>query len=299
MNRGTLYAAGAYVAWGFLPIYWKALHSLPALEILAHRVAWGALVAIVLVTYRIRWGWLGAVLASRRTLLTFVASALLLSFNWFVYIWAVNAGYVIETSLGYFINPLINVLLGVLFLRERLRGGQALAIAIAAAGVLYLTFQYGALPWIALALASSFGLYGLLRKTASIGSLEGFTLETLLLFLPSVGYLIFREAQGGAAFGHAGAGTELLLVGAGVMTAIPLLLFGAGARRLTLTSLGILQYIAPTLQFLLGVLVYGESLTPQRLIGFVLIWLALAVYTVEGIWTSGGTARVRAAAAKS
>lgn len=299
MNRGMLYAVGAYVAWGFLPIYWKALHSLPALEILAHRVAWGALVAIVLVTYRLRWDWLGAVLGNRRTLLTFVASALLLSFNWFVYIWAVNAGYVIETSLGYFINPLINVLLGVLFLRERLRGGQALAIAIAAGGVLYLTFQYGALPWIALALASSFGLYGLLRKTASIGSLEGFTLETLLLFVPAVGYLIFREAQGGAAFGHAGAGTELLLVGAGVMTAIPLLLFGAGARRLTLTSLGILQYIAPTLQFLLGVLVYGESLTPQRLIGFVLIWLALAVYTAEGIWTSGGTARVRAAAAKS
>ena len=299
MNRGMLYAVGAYVAWGFLPIYWKALHSLPALEILAHRVAWGALVAIVLVTYRLRWDWLGAVLGNRRTLLTFVASALLLSFNWFVYIWAVNAGYVIETSLGYFINPLINVLLGVLFLRERLRGGQALAIAIAAGGVLYLTFQYGALPWSALALASSFGLYGLLRKTASIGSLEGFTLETLLLFVPAVGYLIFREAQGGAAFGHAGAGIELLLVGAGVMTAIPLLLFGAGARRLTLTSLGILQYIAPTLQFLLGVLVYGESLTPQRLIGFVLIWLALAVYTAEGIWTSGGTARVRVAAAKS
>jgi chloramphenicol-sensitive protein RarD len=294
-----LYAVGAYVAWGFLPIYWKALHSLPALEILAHRVAWGALVAIVLVTYRLRWSWLSAVLGSRRTLLTFVASALLLSFNWFVYIWAVNAGYVIETSLGYFINPLVNVLLGVLFLRERLRGGQALAIAIAAGGVLYLTFQYGALPWIALALASSFGLYGLLRKTASVGSLEGFTLETLLLFVPAVGYLIFREAQGGAAFGHAGAGTELLLVGAGVMTAIPLLLFGAGARRLTLTSLGILQYIAPTLQFLLGVLVYGESLTLQRLIGFVLIWLALAVYTAEGIWTSGGTARMRAAAAKS
>lgn len=299
MNRGMLYAVGAYVAWGFLPIYWKALHSLPALEILAHRVAWGALVAIVLVTYRLRWSWLSAVLGSRRTLLTFVASALLLSFNWFVYIWAVNAGYVIETSLGYFINPLVNVLLGVLFLRERLRGGQALAIAIAAGGVLYLTFQYGALPWIALALASSFGLYGLLRKTASVGSLEGFTLETLLLFVPAVGYLIFREAQGGAAFGHAGAGTELLLVGAGVMTAIPLLLFGAGARRLTLTSLGILQYIAPTLQFLLGVLVYGESLTLQRLIGFVLIWLALAVYTAEGIWTSGGTARMRAAAAKS
>ncbi len=298
MNKGTFYAIGAYIAWGFLPVFWKALHDVPALEILAHRVVWGLAVAIVLVTYRIRWQWLGPIVRNKRTLLTFAATALLLSLNWFIYIWAVNAGYIIEASLGYFINPLINVLLGVLFLKERLRGGQGIAIAIALAGVLYLTTQYGALPWIALGLAVSFGFYGLLRKTAQLGSLEGFTLEILLLFLPALVYLLYRESLGSAAFGHIGVTTSLLLACAGVVTAGPLLLFAAGARRITMTSLGILQYIAPSLQLLLGVLVYGESLSLARLIGFCLIWLALGIYTLEGILYSGSAARLRAAASE-
>jgi chloramphenicol-sensitive protein RarD len=243
-------------------------------------------VALVLVSYRLRWGWLGPVLRSRRTLLTFTASALLLSFNWFVYIWAVNAGYIVETSLGYFINPLVNVLLGFLFLGERLRIGQAAAIVIALAGVLDLTMQYGALPWIALLLAGSFGGYGLLRKTAVLGSLEGFTLETIVLFLPALAYLLYHEWLGRATFGHAGVGTSLLLACAGIVTAVPLLLFASGARRIT------------TIQFLLGVLVYREALSLGRLIGFCIIWLALVIYTTESLLHTSGAARARAAASK-
>jgi chloramphenicol-sensitive protein RarD len=295
MKKGMLYALGAYIAWGFLPVFWKSLHEVPAPEILAHRVAWGLVVGVVLASYRIGWGWLGAVLHSRRTLLAFVASASLLSLNWFIYIWAVNAGHIVETSLGYFINPLVNVLLGMLFLRERLRGGQRLAIGVALGGVLYLTFLYGALPWIALALAFSFGCYALLRKMAALESLEGFTLETLLLFPIALAYLLYREVTGGAAFVHAGLSTTLLLACAGLVTAGPLLLFAAGARRISMTTLGILQYIAPSIQLMLGVLVYGESLSAARLVGFCLIWLALAIYTLEGLLFNSGAARLSTA----
>ena len=296
MNKGIFYAASAYIAWGFLPVFWKALQTVPALEILAHRIVWGLAVALLLVAYRSNWRWLGEVFRSKRTMLTFVTSSLLLSVNWFVYIWAVNAGYIVETSLGYFINPLLNVLLGVLFLKERLRAGQAVAVALALAGVLYLTVQYGAPPWIALALASSFGAYGLLRKTATLGSLEGFTLEALLLFPPALGYVLYREALGTGAFVHAGGATPLLLVCGGIVTAATLLLFAAGARRITLISLGILQYMAPTIQFLLGVLVYGEELSLQRLIGFCIIWLALAIYTLEAVLRGSRAAQTRAVA---
>ncbi len=296
MKRGMWYAAGAYIAWGLLPIFWRSLHTLPALEILAHRVAWGFVVGVILVSARGGWGWLPGVLRTPRTLLTFVATAVLLSFNWFVFIWAVNAGYIVETSLGYFINPLVNVLLGRIFLNERLRGGQALAIGVALLGVLYLTVQYGSLPWIALALASSFAGYGLLRKTAALGSLEGYTLESIILFLPALGYLLYLESQGAGAYGHAGLGMTILLSCAGVVTAVPLLMFAAGARRISFTLLGILQYIAPSMQFTLGVLVYGEHLDTARLIGFCIIWAALALYTFEGIRNAAGAARLRAAA---
>ncbi len=295
MNKGILYAACAYVLWGLLPIYWKALQHVPALEILAHRMVWSLAVVLLLLAYRGRWRWLGVVARDGRVVLTFLTTALLLTLNWFVYIWAVNAGYIVESSLGYFINPLVNVLLGVLFLRERLRPWQGVAIGAALGGVLYLTFDYGRLPWIALALAGSFGLYGLLRKTAALNSLEGLTLETLLLFLPALAYLLYLEAIGSAALGHADAATTALLVCSGMATAAPLLLFAAGARRITLTSLGILQYVAPTLQFLLGVLVYGEPLSSARLFGFCLIWIALLIYTAEGVLRSGRAARLRPA----
>ncbi len=283
MNRGMVYAAGAYISWGLLPLFWKALQTVPALEILAHRMVWSLLVVLVLLGYQRRWHWLQGVVRDVRVLLTFLTTALLLTTNWFVYIWAVNAGYVVETSLGYFINPLVNVLLGVLFLKERLRFWQAVAVIIALCGVVYLTLNYGALPWIALTLAGSFGLYGLMRKTAQLSSLEGLTVETLLLFLPALAYLLGLEATDRGAFGDTDAITSLLLVASGLATAVPLLLFAAGARLIPLSVLGILQYIAPTIQFLIGVLVYHEPLTWVRLVGFCLIWLALAVYSIEGM----------------
>ncbi|MFO7171224.1 MAG: EamA family transporter RarD [Chloroflexota bacterium] len=283
MNKGVLYAAGAYVLWGLLPIFWKALQQVGTIEILGHRIVWGVLVALALLVWRGRWRHLAAALRDWRIVATYTATALLLTANWAVYIWGVNSGNIVETSLGYFINPLVNVVLGVLFLRERLRGGQAVAVAVAALGVLYLTALYGSFPWIALTLALTFGVYGLLRKTAALDSLEGFTLETMLLSVPALGYLVWLEGSGDGAFGHAGPWITLLLVCSGALTAAPLLMFAAGARRIPLITLGLLQYIAPTLQFTLGVLVYGEPLSAQRLAGFGLIWLALAIYSLEGV----------------
>lgn len=293
MSRGRVYAVGAYTLWGLLPIFWKALGMVPAIEIMAHRVVWTVGVAFVLLGYQRNWGWLAAVARSRRVALTFLATGLLITLNWFIFIWAANAGYLLETSLGYFINPLVSVLLGVIVLKERLRFGQWLAMAVALAGVLYLTLSYGRLPWIALSLAVSFALYGLLRKTAALGSLEGLTLETSFVFLPALAYLLSRASAGTGAFGHAGATTTPLLACTGIATAAPLLLFAAGARRMPLTSLGILQYIAPTLQFLLGVVVYGETLSLTRLAGFCLIWLALVLYTSEGLLQASRTMRLQ------
>lgn len=298
MNRGVFWAAGAYVAWGLLPLYWKALHDVPAIEILAHRIVWALVCTLLMVTALRRWDWLLPALRNRRIVLTFALSALLLSLNWFIYIWAVNAGHVVETSLGYFINPLVNVFLGVLVLRERLRVGQGIAVGIALIGVLYLTWVFGSPPWIALLLAGTFGLYGLIRKTASLESLSGLTLETLLIAPPALLFLIYRELSGGGAFVHAGLASSLLLAGAGLVTAVPLLLFASGARQITLTTLGLLQYIAPTMQFTLGVMVYNEPLSPQRLVGFAIVWLALIIYTFEGVFNSRrGSAAPRAARA--
>lgn len=298
MNKGVLYAAGAYIVWGLLPIFWKLLQAVPALEILAHRIAWACVVTVLLVAGLGMWRQLGAAMRAPRNLLIYATSALLLSANWFIYIWAVNDGHIVETSLGYFINPLINVVLGVIFLKERLRPGQTAAIAVALAGVLYLTVLYGSPPWIALFLALSFGLYGLIRKTASLDSLVGLTLETLLIVPPALAYLVYVELNGGGAFGRTGLVDTLLLVSSGLITAVPLLLFASGARRITMTTLGLLQYIAPTLQLLIGVVLYGESLSPQRLVGFSLIWLALAIYSFEGVVRAGGAARARHAAGK-
>lgn len=298
MKKGALYAAGAYIVWGLLPIYWKALQGVPALEILSHRIVWACLLTLAMVGGLGLWRQLGAALRRPRTVLIYATSALLLTGNWFIYIWAVNDGHIVETSLGYFINPLVNVLLGVLFLKERLRPAQTAAILTAGAGVLYLTVLYGAPPWIALSLAVSFGLYGLIRKTASLDSLVGLTLETLLIAPLALAFLVSQELAGAGAFPHAGLGTSLLLVASGLVTAVPLLLFASGARQITLTTLGLLQYIAPSMQLLLGVALYGEALSPQRLVGFCLIWLALAIYSFEGVARAGGAARARAAASK-
>jgi chloramphenicol-sensitive protein RarD len=283
MNKGIVYAALAYVIWGILPLYWKALSVVPAQEILSHRIIWSLVFVGIILTLRHNWGWLRPALRQRRIVITFTVSGLLLAVNWYTYIWGVNAGFIVETSLGYFINPLVNVLLGFALLHERMRPAQWAAIAVAAAGVIYMTVSYGSVPWIALTLAFSFGAYGLIRKTAALNSAEGLFMETAVLFLPALGFLLLMERNNTAAFAHSGLTTTLLLIGAGAATSIPLLLFAAGARMITLTTLGLLQYIAPTLQFLIGVFIYDEPFGPTRMIGFGLIWMALILYSTEGI----------------
>ncbi|KIF80202.1 EamA family transporter RarD [Noviherbaspirillum autotrophicum] len=284
MNIGMLYAAAAYAAWGLFPVYFKALQPIAPMEILMHRMLWSLLFLAVVIAWRRQWAWLGDVVRRPKVLAGFAASAILLSSNWFIYIWAVNNNRVVDASLGYFINPLFNVLLGFLILRERLRPVQWTAVALAAAGVAWLTWQGGQLPWVALTLAVTFGLYGLLRKTASLGALEGLALETLLLFPLALAYLAVLTLQGRNGFASAPLSLQLLLAAAGPITAIPLLLFAAGARRIPLSVLGLLQYIGPTLQLLLGVWLYHEPFGGSRMFGFALIWGALAVYSLEGVW---------------
>jgi chloramphenicol-sensitive protein RarD len=281
MNKGIWYALGAYLMWGLFPIYWKWLHEVPALQVIGHRIAWSFIsLFLVMLTTR-QWTRFRSILTPRIIGIYFIAG-LLLSANWLVYVWAVNNEHVVETSLGYFINPLFSVLLGMIFLRERLRPAQWIPIGLAAAGVIYLTWTYGSLPWIALSLAFTFGFYGLVKKTAPLGSLYGLTLETGLVFLPALGYLLFSESSGQGVFGQTGIIPTLLLLGAGPITAIPLLMFASAARRIPLTMVGIMQYIAPTLQFLLGVLLYKEPFTMTNLVGFSLVWIALIFFWAEG-----------------
>lgn len=282
-NKGILYGVAAYTAWGLLPIYWKLLGAVPALEILSHRMVWSLLFLLLLLRYRKQWGWLRPALRNWRTVLLYLVTAVLLSVNWGVYIWAVNSGHIVEGSLGYFMNPLVNVLLGVVLLRERLRRWQVVAVVAAVLGVVLLTLRVGRLPWIALTLAFSFGFYALLRKKAPLDSLPGLSLETALMFIPALIYVVWTQARGTAVFLHTDLRIALLLPLAGVVTALPLLWFGTAAQHVTLTTLGILQYIAPTLQFLLGVLVYGEPFDQGKLLGYSFIWLALIIYTVERI----------------
>lgn len=281
-NKGVWAAIVAYALWGVLPIYWKAVQAAPAPEILGHRIVWSFVFLLGLLVGTRQVGlWLEA-WNRPKILLTYLFSATLLSINWLTYIWGVNAGYIVDTSLGYFITPLLSVLLGVLFLHERLRPWQMVAVGLALIGVLYLTLSYSVVLWIPLTLAASFGLYGLLRKLTPLDALVALSLETSLLFLPAALFLGVRQIQGHAAFGNTGLSTTLLLIFSGVVTGLPLLLFGYGARRITLVTLGILQYIAPTLQFLIGILIYQEAFNPSRLIGFSLIWAALLIYWVDG-----------------
>ena len=278
MKKGTLIAAGAYVMWGVLPIYWHALSGVTPVEILMHRIVWSLLFCAILVTVMKDWAWLRAGFRQPVVFRRFVVTAVLLACNWLIYIWANNNGHIVEASLGYFITPLINVLLGLVFLHERLRPPQWLAISIAAIGVFYLILNASGLLWISITLALSFGVYGLLRKTAHFGSLPGLTVEMMVLSLPALAYALFLQSSGQAAFLHDSTTTTALLALSGVVTAAPLLLFAHGARQVPLTSLGVLQYIAPTLQFLIGVLLYGERFTMHRVIGFSIIWLALVIY---------------------
>lgn len=284
MNAGVLYAAAAYAMWGVFPLYFKALQQIAPFEILVHRMVWSLAFIVIVLAVRRHWSWLGSALRQPKVIGGFAVSAVLLSGNWFIYIWAVNNGRVVDASLGYFINPLFNVLLGSLLLHERLRPVQWTAVGLAACGVAWLTWQGGGLPWIALLLAATFGLYGLLRKTATLGTLEGLAIETLLLFPAAAAYLVMLTLEGRNGFATASTTTQWLLVAAGPITAIPLLLFAAGARRIPLSLLGLLQYIGPTLQLLLGVWLYHEPFGGARLAGFALIWGALAVYSLESLW---------------
>jgi chloramphenicol-sensitive protein RarD len=298
MHTGILYATLAFLSWGLFPLYFHALNEVPPTQILAHRVLWSLLFLAIVLTVRRQWKWLPKVLGQPRVIGSFVASAFLLSANWLVYIWAVNNGHVIEGSLGYFINPLVNIMFGYLILKERLRGGQWAAIALAALGVAWLTWQAGTVPWIALILAATFGAYGLMRKTAALGALEGLSFETMVLFPLALAYVIWLSLHGDNRFVTASDHTRWLLLAAGPITAIPLLLFASGARRIPLSVLGLLQYVSPTIQFLLGVWLFHEAFTAERLVGFLLIWSALALYAAEGLWRSraafgGLTQRVR------
>jgi chloramphenicol-sensitive protein RarD len=293
MSTGIRYAVGCYVAWGLLPLYLRCLRQVPALQLIGHRIVWSCALLAGIVVASGRLGALRSRVLAQGVLLRYCAAAALIAVNWLVYVWGVNAGFIVEVSLGYFINPLLSVLLGVLLLRERLRPYQRLAVAVAAMGVLYLALAYGSPPWIALTLAASFGLYGLLKKTAPLDALDGLALETALLLVPALLYLVQADRAGRGAFLHTGATADLLLMAAGPVTAIPLLMFAAAARRIPLSLIGVLQYIAPTLQFLLGVFVYREPFTQTQLIGFGLVWTALVIFGIEGLAAHGRSRAAR------
>lgn len=279
-RSGALYALGAYGLWGIVPIYWKKLGAVPAAEVVAHRVVWSVLfVAVVLAIVR-GYGAVGVALRSRRTLAYLSGTTLLIAVNWGLFIWAVQTGHILQASLGYYVNPLVNVAMGVVFLKERLNRPQTIAVALAAIGVTILTVAAGTFPWVSLLLALTFGAYGLLRKTAPVEALAGLFVETLLVTPFALAFVLFREHGGHGALTTGGLGRGVLLAMAGPITAVPLLFFAAAARRLSLTTLGFFQYVAPTLQFLCAVLLYGEKLTPAHVATFACIWAALAVFTL-------------------
>lgn len=286
-RAGLWIAAASFIAWGVMPLYWHLLKSVPSLQIVLHRIAWSAVFVCGWLFLKHGRGWLRSALSQPRLAWMLAISGVLIAFNWGLYIWAVNAGHVVETSLGYFINPLLNVVIGTLFLRERLSTAQWLSVGIAAAGVLWLTFNYGSFPWIALALAASFALYGLIRKLAAVDSVVGLGVESAYLFLPALAWLLWSEAHGngGFAVGY-GLWATVLLVAAGVVTALPLIGFSFAVRRIPLSTIGLMQYIAPTLQFLIGVFVFHEAFDRDRAIGFVFIWIALAVFATDGLLRS-------------
>ncbi len=281
MNKGILYGIGAYVLWGFFPIYWKVLHDVPALQVIGHRIGWSFLLLLAYIVARGQWRAFRDSAMNWRTIGIYTIAAILLSFNWLIYVWGVNAGFIVETSLGYFINPLLSVLLGVIFLRERLRPLQWIPVGIATIGVIYLTFAYGRPPWIALSLAFTFGFYGFVKKLSPLGSLYGLTLETGLVFPIAVTYIAIVGFNGSGAFLNEGTPIDLFLIGAGVVTTIPLLMFASAAKQIPLTIVGLLQYIAPTIQFLIGIFIYKEPFDQAHFIGFSIVWVALIIFAAE------------------
>lgn len=280
-TSGVLIALGAFLIWGMSPIYFKSLQGIPAMEILLHRMVWSFLLLLPIVLVTRRWREFTSVMLDRSKLLVLALTTILVSGNWFVFIWAVNSERILEASLGYYINPLINIVLGTVLLDERLRRPQVAAVCLAAIGVVYMTVQVGSLPWVSLVLAFSFAFYGLLRKIAPVNALVGLAVETLLMSLPAAAYLVFIGMDGRGAYLHLHWKTDILLMCAGLITAVPLLLFTAGARKIHLSTLGILQYVAPSCNFLLAVTIYREPIEPAQWITFLLIWTALAIYSAD------------------
>ena len=280
---GVLYAASAFLIWGLSPFYWKALGAVPALEIILHRIVWSFVFLVPLVILYGRWKEFIDVIKNRRTLFILMLTAIFVSCNWFLYIWAVNNDRLLQASLGYYINPLVNVVLGMVFLRERLRTPQILAVLLATAGVLYLTIHYGVFPWIAITLALTFGFYGLIRKVAPVSSLVGLTVETMLLSFPALIYLVYLDTKGMGSIFRVSLEMDLLLMGSSLVTAVPLLFFTLGARRILLSSIGLLQYIAPSGMFLLAVFVFDEPFSMAQVWTFVFIWIALIIYSTDSI----------------
>ncbi|MEU7137151.1 EamA family transporter RarD [Streptomyces sp. NPDC046261] len=285
-RTGLLCGVLAYGIWGLFPLYWPLLEPAGALEILAHRMVWslGAVVVVLAVTRR--WGWIRPLLRQPRRLGMVALGALVISANWGIYIWAVNSGHVVETSLGYFINPLVTIALGVLVLRERLRPAQWAAVGVGVAAVVVLAVGYGKPPWIALAIAATFSTYSLVKKKVGLDGLESMAAETAVQFLPALGLLLFLGARGESTFATEGTGHLLLLLGTGAITALPLISFGAAAVRLPLSVIGMLQYLAPVFQFALGLTVFHEAMPAERWAGFALVWLALAVLTWDALRTA-------------
>ncbi|MET8224171.1 EamA family transporter RarD [Streptomyces sp. NPDC004082] len=291
---GLLNGFAAYGMWGLVPLFWPLLKPAGAVEILAHRMVWSlAVVGVALLVMR-RWAWLGELVRQPRKLGLVTIAATVITVNWGVYIWAVNAGHVVEASLGYFINPLVTIALGVLVLKERMRPAQWAAVGIALAAVLVLTVGYGRPPWISLCLAFSFGTYGLVKKKVNLGGIESLAAETAIQFLPALAYLLWLSARGGSTFAVQGAGHAALLASTGVVTAIPLVCFGAAAIRVPLSTLGLLQYLAPVFQFLLGILYFHEAMPPERWAGFALVWVALSLLTFDALRTARRSALDRA-----
>lgn len=286
-RRGLWVAAASFVLWGLMPLYWHALKAVPSFQIVFHRIVWSALLVVGWLCWKQGLAWLRRALATPRVGWMLALSGTLIAFNWGLYIWAVNAGHVVETSLGYFINPLLNVVLGVLLLRERLSVSQWVSVAVAALGVLWLTFNYGSFPWIAMALAGSFALYGFIRKLAAVDSIPGLGIESVYLFLPALVALGWSEVHGSGGFVDGwGWKLDALLVFGGALTALPLIGFAFAVKRVPYSVVGLMQYIAPTLQLLCGVLVFGEPFDRDRAIGFVFIWIGLGIFAVDGLWRS-------------
>ncbi|MEU6094085.1 EamA family transporter RarD [Streptomyces sp. NPDC047079] len=296
-RTGLLNGFAAYGMWGLVPLFWPLLKPAGAMEILAHRMVWSlALVILALLVMR-RWAWAGQLLRQPGKLGLVTVAAAVITVNWGVYIWAVNSGHVVEASLGYFINPLVTIAMGVLLLKERLRAVQWAAVAVGFAAVLVLTIGYGRPPWISLCLAFSFATYGLVKKKIGLGGMESLAAETAVQFVPALAYLLWLSARGEATFASHGAGHAALLAATGVVTALPLVCFGAAAIRVPLSTLGLLQYLAPVFQFLLGILYFHEAMPPERWAGFALVWLALALLTGDALRTAHAAARALRSAA--